>query len=96
MAAVSTSGSFAHDVTSAKSKRAARMAARVRKSNSGGEYVIAVDDLLRYSKPALKSGPLAVERAMAKAANSIAGRLSKIATASLEAGLSTPFPEVKG
>lgn len=97
MAAVSTRGNFASDVKTAKSLRAAKSAAQVTKQGGvGGTFTITIEDLLRYSALALKSGSAAVGQAMMKAANSIAGRLSKVAGAKLTATIPTPFPEVKG
>lgn len=96
MAAVSTHGEFAGSVRSAKAKRAAKQAAQVMKAQGVDSYSVTVNDMLRYSKTALKSGPAGLDRAMMKAANSIAGRLSKMATAKLDMDLQTPFPEVKG
>lgn len=97
MAAVSTKGKYAADVKTPKALTAAKSAAQVYKSgNIGSEYVITIDDVLRYSALALKSGKDSVNRAVMKAANSIAGRLSKVAGAKLNAKIPTPFPEVKG
>lgn len=97
MAAVSTRGTFAADVKSAKAKIAAYNAAQVFHSDGfSGNYSLNVTDLLRYSANALKSGKDALVRAMMKASNSIAGRLSKIACAKLKYDIPTPFPEVKG
>ena len=98
MAAVSNNGSIGLNATSAKSIRAAKMAAKVVESGgvSDGSYRISITDALDYSALALKSGAGAVERAMMKAANSIAGRLSKVASTKLGETISTPFPEVKG
>lgn len=98
MAAVSTKGTFAADVKSNKSLMAAKAAADVYKNESMSDnYTITVLDILNYSKNALKSGIDGVQRAMMKAANSIAGRLSKIATSKLNyPPIQTPFPEVKG
>ena len=98
MAAVSNGGSIGLNATSAKSIKAAKMAAKVYESGgiSDGSYRVSITDALDYSRLALKSGAGAVERAMMKAANSIAGRLSKVASTRLGEGIKTPFPEVKG
>ena len=97
MAAVSTKGKYAADVKTPKAMTAAKAAAQVYKNGSiGKEYTITIDDVLRYSALALKSGKGAVDRAIMKASNSIAGRLSKVASAKLDAKIPTPFPEVKG
>lgn len=96
MAAVSTRGTFAAEVTTAKSLRAAQAAATVYKGGDiGSNYTITIIDALRYSALAMKSGKNAVQRAMMKAANSIAGRLSKVASAKLNEQIQTPFPEIK-
>lgn len=55
-----------------------------------------VSDFIRYSQSALKSGISGLQTAMMKAANSITGRLAKMATAPLDMDITTPFPEVKG
>ena len=96
MAAISNSGNFAADVKTAKSKAAAAAAAQVYKDVSDDTYTIRIVDALNYSALALKSGTSGVDRAVKKAANSIAGRLSKVAAAKLDAKIPTPFPEVKG
>lgn len=97
MAAVSNNGIVGLNATSAKSIRAAKAAKVVESGGvSDGSYRISITDTLDYSRLALKSGTGAVERAMMKAANSIAGRLSKVASTKLGETIPTPFPEVKG
>ena len=97
MAAISNNGNYASEVTSKKSIVAAANAAQVYHNGSIDEgYTITIDDLLSYSALALKSGKGAVNRAMQKAANSIAGRLKKVAGSKLNAPIQTPFPEVRG
>lgn len=98
MAAVSTQGNFASDVQSAKAIKAASASAQVYKSGDieSGEYIVSILDVLNYSALALKSGSGAVDKAIMKAANSIAGRLRKVAGAKLTETIQTPFPEVKG
>jgi len=98
MAAVSNNGSIGLNATSAKSIKAAKAAAKVYESGGipDGSYRVTIADALDYSALALKGGAGAVERAMMKAANSIAGRLSKVASTGLGESISTPFPEVKG
>ena len=98
MAAVSNNGIIGLNATSAKSIMAAKAAAKVYESGgvSDGSYTVTISDALDYSRSALRSGAGAVERAMMKAANSIAGRLSKVASTKLGETIPTPFPEVKG
>ena len=84
------------DPVSAKAKTAAEMNAHVSHSADGGMYTTVVIDSLRYARKSLKSGPGAVELALKKAANSIAGRIRKTAGGSLDMKFPTPFPEVKG
>ena len=61
---------------------------------SGGEYVLEIHDDLSYAQHAFKHGTSAVDWAMAKAANSIAGMLRKRAGDILDPSLATPFPEI--
>lgn len=96
MAAVSGRGAFAAEVRTQKSRRAAMSAVKIYKNSGNNTYSITVKDILNYSGLALKSGAGAVDMAMKKAANSIAGRLSKVAVAKLNQKIPTPFPEVKG
>ena len=95
MAAISTRGVYANEVKSTRALKAAQQSQKVSIQNADGHMTITIWDLLDYSLKALKSGKNAVEIAMKKAANSIAGRLSKVAGAKLNAPISTPFPEVK-
>ena len=97
MARVSTRQQFAEPNTSRRAQAAANISTKVAASYGlAGNLSIRVEDNLNHAKLAIKSGPGGVERAMMKAANSIAGRLRKVAGAELSAELSTPFPEVKG
>ena len=97
MARISTRQQFAAPNVSRRARAAAANSAKVvTSSGMDGNLTMTVTDNLNYAKLALKSGPGGVERAMMKAANSIAGRLRKVAGAELSAELSTPFPEVKG
>lgn len=96
MAAILNKGTFASEVKTDKSRTAAMAAAQVYKDGGDGTYTIRIVDALNYSALALKSGPNGVSRAMMKAANSIAGRLSKVAGEKLGKSMPTPFPEVRG
>ncbi len=96
MARVSTRSAPASDVKGAKARVAAEMAARVSRTGGIGDFSLRVVDALDYARSALRSGPGAVERAMKKATNSIAGRLRRVASAELRRELATPFPEVRG
>ncbi len=98
MAAISNNGAAGLNATSARSVKAAKAAAKVYEIGgiSDGGYKVTISDALDYSGLALRSGPGAVDRALMKAANSIAGRLSKVASARLGEAIPTPFPEVKG
>ena len=65
----------------------------VRSFGSIFEWNVRIDDNLEYAAQALKR-PDAVQFAMAKAANSIAGMLRARAGAILDPDLETPFPEI--
>lgn len=67
---------------------------RVESFGGAGGWTVAIHDDLRYAAQAFKSGPNAVQLAMAKAANSIAGMLRKRAGDLLDPSLATPFPEI--
>lgn len=96
MAAISTRGKYGADVKTAKALLAAEKGAQVFSGASTDSFFVVVKDALRYSALALKSGKDALQRALMKASNSIAGRLSKVATWKLNRPIPTPFPEVKG
>jgi hypothetical protein len=93
MAKISTRGGL-KEVASPKAKKAAESASKVYTSSSGETFGMVVIDALDYAKKALKSGPGGVDRAMMKAANSIAGRIRKSAGGKLDEVLPIPFPEV--
>ena len=57
-------------------------------------WTVAIHDNLSYAAEAFRSGGNAVQIAMAKAANSIAGYLRKRAGDILDPSLATPFPEI--
>lgn len=78
--------------------RLARIAAAsvsVTSSGAGSSFVLMIGDKLGYAQQALKGGPAAVELALQKAANKIAGRLCKVADKKFGEKIQTPFPEVK-
>lgn len=78
--------------------RLARIAAghvEVRRRGGRDLFVLEVVDSLGYATAALKGGPSAVELAVQRAANKIAGRLAKVADKKFGEKIPTPFPEVK-
>ena len=78
-----------------KAKKLAAEAIVVRASGDDTTFRIEFQDNLEYAKFALKGGPSTVDLAMKKAANKIAGRLSKWAESHMFAEkVPTPFPEV--
>lgn len=66
---------------------------RVRSFGGDSEWTVQIEDNLAYAALAFKR-PDAVQYAMAKAANSIAGMLRKRAGDILDPSLATPFPEI--
>lgn len=96
MKMTSTRQSVNSDAATAKARLAAGQAASVVSHSGDGRWTIAITDSLDYAKSALRSGSGGVERAMQKAANSIAGRLRKVAGGDLGGEIATPFPEVRG
>jgi hypothetical protein len=79
-----------------KAQRIASQAINISTSGEGGTFTLTVRDELRYSLPALKGGHYALDMAMAKAANKIAGRLAKWQETHFFDGerITTPFPEI--
>lgn len=59
------------------------------------DVTLHIEDRLDYAALALNGGPSAVDLALKKAGNKIAGRLSKVAEAKLGEKVPTPFPEVR-
>ena len=96
MAGVSSAGNITADVSSTRTLRSAQEAAKVITNNGNDTYSVTVIDAISYATLALRSGEGGVDRAIIKAANSIAGRLGKVAESRLDAPISTPFPELKG
>lgn len=79
--------------------RLARIAAAnvmVRKTDTGGSFMLQIRDGLGYAVQALQGGPASIDLALKRAANKIAGRLCKVAERKFGERVSTPFPEVKG
>ena len=66
---------------------------RIRSFGGDSEWTVLIEDSLAYAANAFKRSD-AVEFAMAKAANSIAGMLRKRAGDLLDPSLATPFPEI--
>jgi hypothetical protein len=79
-----------------KAHRLASEAINVRASGDGRTFRIEIRDDLEYAKFALKGGESAIQLAMARAANKIAGRLAKWQEAHFFSGerVATPFPEI--
>jgi hypothetical protein len=94
MARLSTR-SPAVEAKGSKAKKLAADAIVVKATGDGRTFRIEFRDDLEYAKFALKGGPSTVDLAMKKAANKIAGRLSKWAESHMFAEkVPTPFPEV--
>ena len=74
---------------------AASRLAHVWAADIGDDYAVKVTDELDYAIHALKGGRGMVDVALKKAANKIAGRLSKVAGKSFKDRFGTPFPEVR-
>lgn len=83
------------DKLSVRTSKLAEANVFVRKHGGAGAFFLEVHDAINYAALALKGGPGAVDVALAKAANKIAGRLSKVASAKFGEKIPTPFPEVK-
>lgn len=85
----------AADTVTPRALRLAQANVAVRKYGSGNAFTLEIHDTLNYAALALKGGPAAVNLALQRAANKIAGRLSKVAEKRLGEKIPTPFPEVK-
>ncbi|MBO7687680.1 MAG: hypothetical protein J6V72_14915 [Kiritimatiellae bacterium] len=79
-----------------KAQQVASRAISITSSGAGGQFALTVRDDLDYAQDALRGGASAIDLAMAKAANKIAGRLAKWQETHLLSGdrISTPFPEI--
>ncbi len=76
-----------------KARQTAEGNLRIRSFGSDNEWTVQIEDNLAYAAAAFKRTD-AVQYAMAKAANSIAGMLRKRAGDILDPSLATPFPEI--
>lgn len=84
------------DGVNAETDAAASRLSEVRKYKDGsGGYAVRVIDGLAYAADALRGGTGAVDLALMRAANKIAGRLAHRFGDALGPDFSTPFPEVK-
>ena len=80
---------------SAKSQASASTVSRVDVQDGDGEYSVMITDELDYATDAVKGGESAIQTALMKAANKVAGTLKHFASSDLKDTLETPFPEVK-
>lgn len=80
---------------SAKSQASASKVATVEVHDGDGDYSVRITDELEYGTDAVKGGESAIETALMKAANKVAGTLKRFASSDLKDTLTTPFPEVK-
>lgn len=85
----------AADSVTPRALRLAQANVAVRKYGNGDMFTLEIRDSLNYASLALKGGPAAVDLALQRAANKIAGRLSKVAERKLGEKIPTPFPEVR-
>ena len=92
MRGLSTKG-VPNDRVSANARKIGLANIRVKSSGGDSAWTVEVTDSLAYAAKAFKRAD-AVEYAMAKAANSIAGMLRKRAKDLLDPSLATPFPEI--
>ena len=92
MRGLSTKG-VPNDRVSANARKIGLANIRVKSFGGDSAWTVEVADSLAYAAKAFKRAD-AVEYAMAKAANSIAGMLRKRAKDLLDPSLATPFPEI--
>lgn len=92
MRGLSTKG-VPNDRVSANARKIGLANIRVKSFGGDSAWTVDVADSLAYAAKAFKRAD-AVEYAMAKAANSIAGMLRKRAKDLLDPSLATPFPEI--
>lgn len=86
-------------VNGSHAMQVAAQAAVVTSGGSGfgqGTYWMEVNDKLRYSTSALRSGDASLDLAIKKAANRTAAIINHMADVPLDQKLETPFPEVAG
>lgn len=85
----------APDVSAEAEAAGARLAKVGRFAGADGAYAVRVEDVARHAVSALRGGEGAVDVALMKAANKIAGRLAHRFGDALGPDFSTPFPEVR-
>ena len=88
------------DPLDSRTARIAQANVRVRTVKLGQQshmqtFVLEIRDGLGYAQQALRGGSAAVDLALKKAANRVAGRLCKVAEEKFGKRIATPFPEVK-
>ena len=93
MRALSTKNVAEMNQLSPRSKRVAEINVEVGRYGTEDGYTVLVKDDLAYAAKAFKR-PDALNYAMAKAANSIAGMLRRRAHGLLDPAIETPFPEI--
>ena len=89
---ISTKG-VPNDRVSADARKIAEGNLRVRSFGGASEWTVLIEDDLAYAAQAFKR-PDAVDYAMAKAANSMAGMLRRRSRGLLDPSIETPFPEI--
>lgn len=80
---------------SGKSQASASKVSRVDVHDGDGDYSVTITDELDYATDAVNGGESAIQTALMKAANKVAGTLKHFASSDLKDSLGTPFPEVK-
>lgn len=85
----------AADVSAEAEAAGARLSSVVRLKGADGAYAVRVTDEARHAVAALRGGEGAVDVALMKAANKIAGRLAHRFGDALGSDFSAPFPEVR-
>ncbi len=85
----------AADVSADAEGAGVRLSSVQRFAGAGGAYAVRVRDEARHAVAALRGGEGAVDVALMKAANKIAGRLLHRFGDALGPDFSTPFPEVR-
>ena len=80
---------------SGTSKTIASTAAKVDVNETENSYSMSMEDELQYATDAMNGGESAVQLALMKAANKMAGRLQKVAETTLDDEIGIPFPEVR-
>lgn len=83
------------DPLNSRTARIAQANVGVRSYGTGNQFVLEIHDKLGYAQQALRGGSAAVDLALKRAANKIAGRLCKVAEKKFGEKIISPFPEVK-